>query len=118
MRRSLFFLLLSFFLLAGCVQKTVKEAAEERLSKIKVGETTKTETSSILGTPPQTFLFGGEEFWQYPSYRVNVNGEIESAYGQYWPDTSDSEALTIHFGKNDVIKAMGVASQFGKAQQK
>lgn len=76
-RFFIFALLAGFLLLGGCA--TVGQPyAEENISQIRVGETTRNDIRELFGTPWRTGVENGQETWTYGHYRYRLLGSEQT----------------------------------------
>ncbi len=95
--KNIFNGLIVILLLAACDPKVAergKQELAEAASQISVGETTKQEVVSLLGTPSAVGQFG-DKSWYYVSQR-------KEGVAFFAPEVVDSQVLRIQF-KGDLV---------------
>ena len=103
--------LVIFVLVFGCAPTitTGKKIDSDALAKIKKGETTKSQASSILGPPNGTQVMGGRETW---TYRYSSAKPKVFYFGGDWSAGQESQNVMIMFDEKGVVEE--VISQSSK----
>lgn len=85
-------ILLVTALVAGCA--TVgRDFPSDRVSRIKIGQTTQSQIKALFGKPWRTGIEDGYRTWTYGHYHYSVFGQ---------PSTKD---LVVRFDRNHVVKS-------------
>lgn len=105
LKRALFVGLLATVLtgaLSGCAGRTDtrgNEIATEQISEIKVGETSRDEVLSMLGSPSSTAKFG-DEIWYYIFEQTETVAFLA-------PDVVNRQVLAVQFDEEAMVSKIG-----------
>jgi outer membrane protein assembly factor BamE (lipoprotein component of BamABCDE complex) len=103
--------------LSGCASFGNKQITnEDTVSKIKIGQSTKSEVKALLGEPTNVcFMDAGEEDWYYTYTRSTMRPASVIPLIGIFAGGSDMQThnLTIRFGKDGIVQKIGKGTMTG-----